>query len=119
MANCTKCKAELPDGALFCPMCGKKQTADQRKHRKRANGSGTIYKMAGNRSKPYAAKRNNIFLGSYKTYKEAQKALERTTDADMPTISAKAHNTTMMSDSRNQRILRRRTTPRIIKANMA
>ncbi len=83
MSNCTKCKAELPEGALFCPMCGKKQSADQRKHRKRANGSGTIYKMAGNRSKPYAAKRNNIFLGSFKTYAAAQKALERTTDADI------------------------------------
>ena len=83
MANCTKCKAELPEGAPFCHMCGKKQSADQRKHRKRANGSGTIYKMGGNRSKPYAAKRNNIFLGSFKTYAAAQKALERTTDADI------------------------------------
>ena len=83
MSNCIKCKADLPDGALFCPMCGKKQSADQRKRRKRANGSGTIYKMGGNRAKPYAAKRNNIFLGSFKTYAAAQKALERTTDADI------------------------------------
>ena len=78
---CIKCKADLPDGALFCMLCGKKQTPEKRKHRKRANGTGTIYKMPGNRSKPWAAKRNNVFLGSYKTYAEAQKALERITDA--------------------------------------
>lgn len=78
---CVKCRADLPDGALFCMLCGKKQTPEKRKHRKRANGTGTIYKMPGNRSKPWAAKRNNVFLGSYKTYSEAQKALERITDA--------------------------------------
>lgn len=83
MPNCIKCKAELPDGALFCHICGKKQTAEKRKHRKRANGTGTIYKMSGKRDRPWAAKRNNIFIGSYATYAEAQKALERTTDADI------------------------------------
>lgn len=80
---CAKCKADLPDGALYCLLCGKKQTPEKRKHRKRANGTGTIYKMPGNRAKPWAAKRNNVFLGSFKTYAEAQKALERTTDADI------------------------------------
>lgn len=78
---CVKCKADLPDGALYCLLCGKKQTPEKKKHRKRANGSGTVYKMVGNRAKPWAAKRNNVFLGSFKTYAEAQKALERTTDA--------------------------------------
>lgn len=83
MASCIKCKAELPEGALFCHLCGKKQGPQQRKHRKRANGSGCVYKMSGTRSKPWAAKRNGIFLGSYKTYADAQKALERSTDADI------------------------------------
>lgn len=81
--DCIKCKATLPEGALFCPLCGKKQSPDKRKHRKRANGSGTIYKMPGNRARPWGAKRNNVFIGSFKTYAEAQKALERTTDADI------------------------------------
>lgn len=80
---CIKCKAELPDGALYCLLCGKKQVPERRKRRKRANGSGTIYKMSGSRTKPWAAKRNNVFLGSFKTYADAQKALERTTDADI------------------------------------
>lgn len=81
--DCIKCKATLPEGALYCLICGKKQTPDKRKHRKRANGSGTIYKMPGNRAKPWGAKRNNVFIGSFKTYAAAQKALERTTDADI------------------------------------
>ena len=45
MANCIKCKAALPDGALFCPMCGKKQVPEKRKALKRANGTGTVYKI--------------------------------------------------------------------------
>jgi len=81
--DCIKCKATLPEGALFCPLCGKKQTPEQRKRRKRANGSGTIYKLPGNRSNPWAAKKNNVFIGSFKTYAAAQKALERITDVDV------------------------------------
>lgn len=81
--DCIKCKATLPEGALYCPLCGKKQGPQERKHRKRANGTGTIYKMPGNRAKPWAAKRNNVFIGAYKTYHDAQKALERITDVDV------------------------------------
>lgn len=83
MPNCIKCKAELRPGALFCDICGKKQGPQERKHRKRANGSGTIYRMPGNRANPWAAARNGVFLGSSKTYAGAQKLLERTTDADI------------------------------------
>ena len=81
--DCIKCKCTLPEGALYCPLCGKKQTPEQRKRRKRANGSGSIYKLQGNRKKPWAAARNGVFLGSFPTYAAAQKALERTTDADI------------------------------------
>ncbi len=81
--DCIKCKATIPEGALFCPLCGKKQTPEQRKRRKRANGSGTIYKMPGNRAKPWAAQRSGVFIGCFKTYAAAQKALERITDVDI------------------------------------
>ena len=81
--DCIKCKATLPEGAIFCPLCGKKQTSDPRKHRKRANGSGTIYKLSGSRAKPWAAQRKGVFLGTFKTYAAAQKALERITDVDI------------------------------------
>lgn len=78
--NCIKCKTPLPEGAAFCPACGKKQVAE-RKHRKRANGTGTISKLSGNRAKPWQARRNNVSIGTFATRAEAQKALERLTDA--------------------------------------
>lgn len=81
--DCIKCKATLPEGALYCPLCGKKQAPEPKKRRKRANGSGTIYKMPGNRANPWGVKKNNVFLGSFKTYAAAQKALERITDVDV------------------------------------
>ena len=40
--NCKKCSREIPQDALFCPYCGTRQTAEPRKHRKRANGTGLI-----------------------------------------------------------------------------
>lgn len=81
--DCIKCKSELPEGAVFCPKCGKKQTAPPRKRRKRANSTGTIYKLQGNRVRPWAAQRNGVYIGAYETYAAAQKALERITDADV------------------------------------
>jgi integrase len=44
--NCIKCNAPLPDGAVFCPACGKKQTVTQKKRStsSRPNGSGSVYK---------------------------------------------------------------------------
>lgn len=43
MANCIKCKAELPDGAMFCHLCGKKQIIEKR-GQSRPNGTGSVYK---------------------------------------------------------------------------
>ena len=82
MPNCIKCNAELPAGALFCPACGKKQTAE-RKHRKRANGTGCISKLSGSRAKPWAARKNDVYIGTYATRAEAQRALERLVDVDV------------------------------------
>lgn len=75
--NCIKCCAELPEGALFCPACGKKQVAAPRKYRKRANGTGTVYNLGDGRSKPWAARKNGKLIGTYPTKKDAQEALER------------------------------------------
>lgn len=41
--QCIKCKAELPEGALFCHLCGRKQTVE-RSRRSRGNGTGSVYK---------------------------------------------------------------------------
>lgn len=81
MEHCIKCKAELPEGAQFCPTCGKRQTPTTRKYRKRGNGTGGISKLSGNRSKPWMARRNGVCIGTYSTRAAAQKALERITDA--------------------------------------
>lgn len=44
--NCIKCKKSLPEDALYCCYCGKKQlTADKPPaSRRRSNGEGTVYK---------------------------------------------------------------------------
>lgn len=80
--ECIKCNKELQADFLYCPYCGKKQV-QEKKYRKRANGTGTIYKREGNLSKPWMAKKNNVYIGSFKTRTEAQKALERITDASV------------------------------------
>lgn len=79
MANCIKCKAALPDGALFCPMCGKKQASEKRKALKRANGTGTVYKLSGRRSRPWVAAKNKVIIGYYPKKTDALEALERLT----------------------------------------
>lgn len=80
MSKCIKCKADLPESAVFCHICGKRQAPEPRKHRKRANGTGCISKLSGTRAKPWMARKNGICLGTYATRSEAQKALERLTD---------------------------------------
>lgn len=43
---CRKCKVEIPDGSVYCNMCGVKQTLPERKQKakQRGNGQGTVYK---------------------------------------------------------------------------
>jgi integrase len=42
--NCPKCRKETPDGALFCPWCGKKLASTARKAKRSPNGTGSAYK---------------------------------------------------------------------------
>jgi len=44
MGDCIKCRAPLPEDALYCPRCGKKQAVTKRKRSKRPNGYGSVYK---------------------------------------------------------------------------
>ena len=43
---CVKCSAEIPDGSIYCNLCGKKQTVAEKKRsvKVRGNGMGTAYK---------------------------------------------------------------------------
>lgn len=74
--KCIKCGSLLPDGALFCPACGKKQT-QKKKALKRANGTGTVYKLQGRRTRPWVAAKNKVVIGYYEKKTDALEALER------------------------------------------
>lgn len=80
---CPKCKKAAPEEAAFCPWCGKRLTAQERKHRKRANGTGTVCRLSGNRAKPWMARKNDVLIGTFETRSEALKALERLTDTQV------------------------------------
>ena len=82
MKKCIKCGAGLPEEAVFCHLCGKRQTAE-RKHHRRENGSGSIFRLSGKRKKPWVARKNGISIGTFATRAEAQKALERLTDVSV------------------------------------
>lgn len=84
MTNCIKCKTELPDGAAYCFSCGKKQTPTPRKALKRANGLGCVSKLSGRRRKPWMARKNDIFIGTYETKTEALEALAKHMGKTMP-----------------------------------
>lgn len=78
---CPKCKKSIPEDAIFCQYCGKKQNFTQRKNvRSRPNGTGTVYK----RGKTWIAEVTKGYLlgdgkkrriqnkkGGFKTKKEA------------------------------------------------
>lgn len=82
---CIKCKKEIPDGSAFCNHCGKEQNPKPKKRsRKRPQGSGTIRKDERNKSKPWVAispssryGTSRVYLGAFRTYKEAQDAIEK------------------------------------------
>lgn len=58
-------------------MCGKKQIAEPRKTLKRANGTGTVYKKAGRRRKPWFAEKNHVIIGSFERKTDALEALDK------------------------------------------
>lgn len=80
--ECIKCKAPLPEGAIFCPMCGKKQIVQQHTGRtkSRGNGTGSVYKRGntwvaavtlGYRAEDGAQKRVVLKKCGFRTKKEA------------------------------------------------
>lgn len=75
--QCRKCRAEMPDDGKFCPYCGTRQERDPRKALKRANGTGTVYKLQGRRRRPWAASKNRTIIGYYETKTAALEALSR------------------------------------------
>lgn len=80
--NCVKCKKAIPEDGIFCPYCGKKQQQEKKKKKKRANGTGSVIRKPGNRSKPWEAQKSGVYIGAYATKYEAEQALLRL--ADLP-----------------------------------
>lgn len=77
--KCRKCHAEIPSESKFCLYCGAKQEPEKRKALKRANGTGTVYKLQGRRRRPWAAAKGKVVLGYYETKTAALEALNRLT----------------------------------------
>lgn len=80
MPNCIKCNADLPDGFLYCHLCGKKQVSQQRKNTRRGNGTGSVYKrgktweaavVLGYKLEDGKAVPIRVTKGGFKTKKEA------------------------------------------------
>lgn len=80
---CRKCSRALPEDAIFCCYCGVKQEIT-RKHRKRANGTGTVFRYRGGWAIEYTAgwepsadglRRKSHRKSGFKTSKDAEEAL--------------------------------------------
>ncbi len=96
---CIKCKKTIPEGSVYCNYCGKKQATEKRRSRKRANGQGSVRKLSGNRSKPWAVilpaqytdtgTEKRVYLSYHATKTEALNALnEAISNGATDTINA-------------------------------
>lgn len=80
--DCPRCKEPIPDGASFCPWCGKLLSKSapppQRRKRRRPRGSGCVCKMNDtSRARPWMARTGKgELLGMYATSAEAVLALD-------------------------------------------
>ena len=85
---CPRCSAELPPGAFFCPRCGKKVSAaapSAQKHRRRAKGTGSVYKLQGQRERPWVAYAHGHVIGTCRTSGEALALLDLYNASKAPT----------------------------------
>lgn len=83
---CKKCKREIPDDAIWCCYCGRKLIRAKLKRSKRPNGSGSVFKLSGNRKKSWVALigKKRTFGGTYETEAEADLAAARLSAEEMP-----------------------------------
>lgn len=81
--KCRKCKKEIPDESKFCLFCGCNQASEKRKALKRANGTGTVYKLQGRRKRPWVAAKSKVVIGYYEKKTDALDALNRLSGRDL------------------------------------
>ena len=86
--ECIRCHRDIPDDAKYCPYCAKRQTgapAPQRKARRRPKGSGSVYRLAGKRARPWAALASDrTLIGTYASSSEAVQALDAYNAKQLP-----------------------------------
>lgn len=64
--QCKKCSAELLDESVYCMYCSAKQVQEKRKALKRANSTGTVYKLQSRMKRPWVAAKNKV-IGYFET----------------------------------------------------
>ena len=77
--DCIRCHRDIPDTSAYCLYCGKRQAqapAAPKKPSRRARSTGSVYKLSGHRSRPWAAVRDGEYIGYFSTKSNAQVALE-------------------------------------------
>lgn len=76
---CRVCHKVLTSNAIFCLYCGAEQVKKKKKKTRRPMNSGTVRKLPGNRTKPYAAymprSAGGKYIGSYDTMAKASDAI--------------------------------------------
>lgn len=78
--QCMRCRRVIPDDAVFCCYCGVRMEgapAVQRRRRRRPRGTGSVWKDARNKSRPFVAvAADGTRIGTFATSGEAVKALD-------------------------------------------
>ena len=85
MLTCKKCARIIPDDAIYCPYCAQDQRKPIRKRReiRRENGTGSVYKRADLKARPWAAvgpmpkRGKRLIIGYFSTAQEAKDAMEK------------------------------------------
>lgn len=79
--RCRKCKKPLPPQSVFCLYCGERLEKPKKRQTRRPYSSGSVRKLSGKRSKPYAAYlphgMGGTFIGTFATATEASTAIDR------------------------------------------
>ncbi len=84
-----RCKRDIPEDAAYCPYCGRKQTKAPKRRSNREKGTGSVYKLSGNRRKPWVATYKGKSLGRmYATRAEAEAALDAVVSIRRPELYA-------------------------------
>lgn len=81
--QCPRCSKTIPDDSIFCLYCGRKIVAEPKKHMRRANGTGSVYKLQGRRKRPWVAAKNKVIIGYYDSRTAATEAVNRHTGQDL------------------------------------